>query len=641
MNSSTSPGKRPVGEGWVQGPAGAMRGSTMDQALNAIIHLQTRQSNRIINPNPAPHLRKSTAIKETLRKYNNDLVIGELVNHRNWSASCAVRNTYTIDEHIRCLLDAWQQSVSETSPAMRLHLSLAIRHAMLLRDEDLRGISYSDIFMDPAFNVVGGTQNLVYLMTSFHKGKTNSSGKLLYGVSSRHSDVKHESHQILMTPIGSVQSSFTLGPTGASEAKMLRIRREDIKKAGRWVHQNSKLDEYYDDDPSYLFAVQMAGFLGGQVPFHLKRNEISPSLDLQRQIFPFIKTAFGPPGSSEYDEWQEECMHEMEETNTNDPSQLSSVLPLQYDPNVRGFVPSNTRQSDLAKQCFLKALLRLRRVILQDAAEYLCRFTDVESPLLAFGVFKTAAFQAFKEQVEAALSSKDVALPVDMHPNVKMVLQDQQRVLLFQGYYFRVESNLDYLNSRLGPSALGSGSVLPPWQSYPALSSQPYPAPSCQHAFGSTPALAVSTACQGHSEQPGPSYPRRLVQAPVPVTALGLPRWASVTQSQSQPQSLPQSQSQGIPLQGMPMPVQQSSMTMTTTATTTTTTATTTSTSVTTGGVTVSVNYRLGNVAAIWEEYQKFEQGRQKAGKRSLGISRKYQKQLNNKSEWLRRSNTK
>ncbi|OAQ22716.1 hypothetical protein K457DRAFT_25807 [Linnemannia elongata AG-77] len=51
----------------------------------------------------------------------------------------------------------------------------------------------------------------------------------------------------------------------------------------------------------------------------------------------------------------------------------------------------------------------------------------------------------------------------------------------------------------------------------------------------------------------------------------------------------------------------------------------------TTGGVTVSVNYRLGNVAAVWEEYQKFEQERQKAGKKSLGISRKYQKQLNNK----------
>ena len=36
-------------------------------------------------------------------------------------------------------------------------------------------------------------------------------------------------------------------------------------------------------------------------------------------------------------------------------------------------------------------------------------------------------------------------------------------------------------------------------------------------------------------------------------------------------------------------------------------------------------------MAAIWEEYQKFEQERQKAGKKSLGISRKHQKQLNNK----------
>ncbi|KAF9115429.1 hypothetical protein BGW39_003057, partial [Mortierella sp. 14UC] len=95
------------------------------------------------------------------------------------------------------------------------------------------------------------------------------------------------------------------------------------------------MDEYYDDEPTYHFAVQMVGFLGGQVPFYLKRNENSPSLDLQRQIFPFIETTFGSPGSPEYDEWQAECIHEMEERNANDPFQLSSVLPLQHDPNVR------------------------------------------------------------------------------------------------------------------------------------------------------------------------------------------------------------------------------------------------------------------------------------------------------------------
>ena len=91
---------------------------------------------------------------------------------------------------VRCLLDAWQLPVTETSPSMRLHLALAIRHAMVLRDEDLRGINYSDIFMDPAANRVGGTQKLVYLMVNFHKGKNNKRGKMLYGVSCRHTDVR-------------------------------------------------------------------------------------------------------------------------------------------------------------------------------------------------------------------------------------------------------------------------------------------------------------------------------------------------------------------------------------------------------------------------------------------------------------------
>lgn len=75
--------------------------ATMDQALKSIIHLHTRQSNRIVDPNTSLHLRKSKAIKDMLAKYTTDLVIGELVNHRNWSASCGIRNTYTIDQHIR------------------------------------------------------------------------------------------------------------------------------------------------------------------------------------------------------------------------------------------------------------------------------------------------------------------------------------------------------------------------------------------------------------------------------------------------------------------------------------------------------------------------------------------------------------
>ncbi|GJJ71712.1 hypothetical protein EMPS_04069 [Entomortierella parvispora] len=692
--------------------------ATMDQALKAIVHLQTRQSNRITDPNKAEHLRKSKAIKETLSKYNNDLVIGELVNHRNWSASCGIRNTYTIDEHIRCLLDAWQQPVSETSSSMRLHLSLAIRHAMLLRDEDLRGLNYSDIFMDPSINRIGGTQNLVFLMANFHKGKNNQGGKMLYGVSCRHTDVRrcsvgalgfyfydlfHVKHETLPDfddpswldvklihtwPNVHDEVSYEIQGenmrkcfqrqrvtcrhithsgrhSGSSEARMMLIARDEIRKAGRWQQNTTKLDQYYDDDPSYHFAVQLAGFLGGEVPFHLKRNEISPSLDLQQQIFPFIETACGPPGSPAYNEWQEECIQEMEERNANEASQLQNVVPLQYDSSIRGMVSANTRQSEMAKKCFLKALLRLRRVILQDAAEYLCKHSNVKSPLLAFGVFETPAFQAFKEQVATVLSTKEAVLPTDMHPNVKMVLQDQQRLIARQGEIMtrlpgsfeimkreiqglrwaaaerldqamlyldaivdygihifketssRIESKLDYLIRQLGHNTSGFAGNF--WQ-------QPYLAPSWQPALGFTPSLPVRPPINVQSEQPIPASPRRLAQAP-PVLAIGLPRWSQA--AQHQPQSQPQCPP--VPFKSTPAVQTQPTVTTTTTATatTTTTTATTTTTSVTTGGVTV--NYRLGSVAAIWEEYQGFEQERQKAGKRSLGISRKHQKQLNNK----------
>ncbi|KAI8598601.1 hypothetical protein EDD21DRAFT_382037 [Dissophora ornata] len=168
----------------------------------------------------------------------------------------------------------------------------------------------------------------------------------------------------------------------------------------------------------------------------------------------------------------------------------------------------------------------------------------------------------------------------------------------------RIESKLDYVISRLGHSASGSAGSL--WQPHPA------PSCSCQHAFGFTPPLAAPTALQVQSEQTDPS--RRLAQAPV--TALEPPRWTPIAQAQLQPQP------QRMPLQAVPVR-QQSSLATGTTATTTT--------NVTTGGVTI--NYKLGNVAAIWEEHQKFEQERQKAGKKSLGIPRKHQKQLNNKRQ--------
>ncbi|KAF9322214.1 hypothetical protein BG006_002454, partial [Podila minutissima] len=47
------------------------------------------------------------------------------------------------------------------------------------------------------------------------------------------------------------------------------------------------------------------------------------------------------------------------------------------------------------------------------------------------------AFMTFKEQIDVALDTKEVTLPTDMHPSVKLILQDQQQLIIWQGEIMR------------------------------------------------------------------------------------------------------------------------------------------------------------------------------------------------------------
>jgi integrase len=85
--------------------------------------------------------------------------------------------------------------------------------------------------------------------------------------------------------------------SGAKEAVRLKVAEEDIRTGGRWVHGTGKMHQVYLDKQPITFALAMAGF--SVKPFHLRRNEVAPSLELQRLIFPFIEEATGSPGSQE------------------------------------------------------------------------------------------------------------------------------------------------------------------------------------------------------------------------------------------------------------------------------------------------------------------------------------------------------
>ncbi|KAK5828997.1 hypothetical protein F5H01DRAFT_329326 [Linnemannia elongata] len=71
-------------------------------------------------------------------------------------------------------------------------------------------------------------------------------------------------------------------------------------------------------------------------------------------------------------------------------------------------------------------MLRLRRVLLQDAAEYLHRYPDITlSPLLEKypEVFEGPMFEAFKEDVTKSLKRLETDVPTDLPPNLMVALQ--------------------------------------------------------------------------------------------------------------------------------------------------------------------------------------------------------------------------
>jgi len=119
----------------------------MENVLKALCYVQDRQSKRPVRPNSEADLRRSKFIHNAVEKYTNDLVIGVVVNHKDLSAECEIRNAYTTSQHIKCLLHTWSRPISILSPWIREHLALAIRHSMLLRNEDLVQMNLADCFM--------------------------------------------------------------------------------------------------------------------------------------------------------------------------------------------------------------------------------------------------------------------------------------------------------------------------------------------------------------------------------------------------------------------------------------------------------------------------------------------------------------
>ncbi|KAF9108119.1 hypothetical protein BGX27_008457 [Mortierella sp. AM989] len=180
--------------------------------------------------------------------------------------------------------------------------------------------------------------------------------------------------------------------------------------------------------------------------YFLERDLVNPPLELRRLVFPWVESTFDEDDPGSRSSWIEDCNQGM--LGVDRRSARDSDLhwsPESVSSKVKEAC-SNTNSSIIAdRRSFLKALVRMRRVILQDAVVY--SKPNKEGKTLTNNVieslphiFKNKIFQDFQTELLAATESHqcrpnllDTTIAVDKqnvteaYENISGVLQQLMR----------------------------------------------------------------------------------------------------------------------------------------------------------------------------------------------------------------------
>ncbi|KAF9426552.1 hypothetical protein BGZ76_002704 [Entomortierella beljakovae] len=174
----------------------------------------------------------------------------------------------------------------------------------------------------------------------------------------------------------------------------------------------------------------MAGFL--DKPFGLARNQVKPLIELQREVFPWIESAYGPDNSA----WKNDCLKEMNELDEKEEEEEEvdnekkkekekeeleiieeTALELSTGEYGKGKAKGKKKEQeknqctlqqdrDTARRGFLKLLVRCRRIILQYAAVHL--YKGRKNNLLKDRVFRLPMFLEFQKEAVVALKNPEL-----------------------------------------------------------------------------------------------------------------------------------------------------------------------------------------------------------------------------------------
>ncbi|KAK3804841.1 MAG: hypothetical protein J3Q66DRAFT_393635 [Benniella sp.] len=178
------------------------------------------------------------------------------------------------------------------------------------------------------------------------------------------------------------------------------------------------MHQYYLSNLAIPFTRGIAGFK--DKPFHLRRNEVVPPISLQQKVFPFIERAYDSQGEAARQCWERERLEEMTTNKVDDLENVDLVEEIEIIKKhwFRVGISDESVDSDtlwtpgIAKKSFLKLLIWLRRVILQDAVAYI----HLKGPVLRHDIFDSPDFKEFQGQLIRAMTREEQVLPTDIPP---------------------------------------------------------------------------------------------------------------------------------------------------------------------------------------------------------------------------------
>ena len=142
--------------------------------------------------NKYEHPGRSLIVKTIMAQYERRLIQVKITASLDRAANCPLRDVYSVDKYVEMMAKLWRPVINKKYRALRdthiaTRMSIALRHQMVLRDQDVRDLDLADCFSVSVHKSVRGVLSPIFgLVFSYRTGKSVTGGTTQFAVALRH-----------------------------------------------------------------------------------------------------------------------------------------------------------------------------------------------------------------------------------------------------------------------------------------------------------------------------------------------------------------------------------------------------------------------------------------------------------------------